>query len=36
MNLFESISELLQQLFEQLTNLLAPLLELLGLGGGEE
>jgi hypothetical protein len=37
MNIFDSISELLQQLFDQLVNLLAPLLELLGIdSGGEE
>lgn len=36
MDIFDSISELLQQLFDQLVNLLAPLLELLGIDTGDD
>lgn len=36
MNIFDSIAELLQQLFEQLASLLAPLLELLGIDSGDD
>ncbi len=36
MNIFDSIAELLQQLFDQLVNLLAPLLELLGIESGND
>lgn len=33
MDIFNSIVELLQNLFDQILELLAPLLELLGVGG---
>ncbi len=36
MDIFTAISELITKLFEKLQGLLAPLLELLGLGGDDE
>jgi hypothetical protein len=36
MEFFDSIVALLEGLFDQLLELLAPLLDLLGIGGGDE